>query len=152
MRSMLFCYFWEWFLFLNSYLGLLGTLVFLCWDNSPSCLLSPPLVCIAGWSDCILRGIRVVLPKSSTWDHGRTYLIDDDSNALGSIQSRWSWQCVHTRGRGSRWQGDAHRGMCHRCLLLLECRDAIGGLPPSSRCSSCLWSLSRILEGAAPIV
>ena len=35
-RSMIFYCFWEWFLFLNSYLGSLGTLVFLCWDNSPS--------------------------------------------------------------------------------------------------------------------
>ena len=121
-------------------------------DTSLRCVLALPLVCIIRWSGRILGEIEVVLPKSSTWAHGRTYLFDDDSNAPGSIQSQWSWRYVYTRGRGSRWQGDAHRGMWHRCLLLPGCGDAIDGLPPSSRCPSCLWSPSRILEGAAPIV
>ena len=121
-------------------------------DTLLRCLLAHLLVCIFGWSDRILGGIGVVLPKISTWDHGRTYLVDDDSNALESIQSRWSSQCVHTKERGLRWQEDARWGMCHPCLLLPEYREAISGLPPSSRCPSCTWSPSWILEGEAPIV
>ena len=120
-------------------------------DTSLRCLLAPLLVFIAGWSNRILDGIGVVLPKSSTWDHGRN-LSNDDSNASGLIQSRWIWWCVHTRGRGSRWQGDARRGMFHRCLFLPKRGDAISGMPSSSRCPSSLWFLSRILEGAAPII
>ena len=121
-------------------------------DTLRGCLLAPPLVCIAGWSDCILGGIGVVLPKISSLDHRRTFLVDDDSSALGSIHSRWSWRRVHTRGRGSRWQGDARRGMCHWFLLLPKCGDAISVLPPTFCCLSCLLSQIQILEGAAPIV
>ena len=121
-------------------------------DTSPRCLLALPSVCIVWLSGRILGGIEVVRPKNSTLAHGRTYLFGDDSNAPRSIQWWWSWRCVHTRGRDSRWQGDAHWGMCHRCLLLLRCGDAIDGLPPSIRCPSYLLSPSRILEGAAPIL
>ena len=120
-------------------------------DKSLRCLLAP-LVCIVWWPGRIVGGIEVVLPKSSTWAHGRTYLFNVDSNASRSIKSQSSWRCVHTRGRGSRWQGDARQGMCHQCLLLPECGDAIICLPLSSRYPSCLWSQSRILEGAAPII
>ena len=54
-------------------------------DTSPRYLLAPPLVCIVGWSSRILGGIEAVLPKISTWAHGRTYLFDADSCAPGSI-------------------------------------------------------------------
>ena len=121
-------------------------------DTSLRCLLVLPLVCIAGWSGCILGGIGVVLPKNSIWAHGRTYLFDDNSYARGSIQWQWISRCVHTRGPSLRWQGDAHQGMCRRCLFLPKHWDAISGLPASSRCPSCLLSPSRILEGAAPII
>ena len=87
------------------------------------------------WSGRIGDGIEVVLPKISTWDHGRTYLVYANSNASRSIQSWWSWRCAQTT-----------REMCDVCRMSLECEDAI-----SDR-TSCLWSLSRILEEEAPII
>ena len=121
-------------------------------DTSPRCLLAPPLVCILGWSGGILGGIRVVLPKNSTWDLRRTYLFYDYSNTPRSIQSRWSSGCVHTKEHDLRWQEDVLQGMCHRCLLLPKRGDGISGLPPSFHYPSCLLSPSQILEGVAPIL
>ena len=103
-------------------------------DTSLVCLPAPPLVRIVRWSGRILGGTKVVLPRNSTWARGRTYLFDVGSSAPGSIQSRWSWRCAHTRGCDSRWRGDAHREMCIRCPLLLRCGDPISGPPPSFRC------------------
>ena len=66
-------------------------------DTLPRCLLALLLVCIVWWSGRILGEIEVVLTKNNTCAHVRTYLFDDNSNALGLIQSRWSSRCVHTR-------------------------------------------------------
>ena len=107
-------------------------------DTLPVCLLALPPVRIVGWSGRILGGTEVVPPKNSTRARGRTYLFGVGSNAQGSIQWLWSWRCARTRGRESRWRGDAHLEMYLRCPLLPRCGDAISGPPPSFRCSSCL--------------